>query len=423
MKTDVLIIGGGPAGLAAAIAAKEAGATDILVLERDRFLGGILQQCVHSGFGLHRFKEELTGPEYAQRDIDTIHALGIPYQLNTMVLDIFPDRTVIAVSKEKGLQEIKAGAIILAMGCRERPRGAVGILGTRPSGVLTAGTAQRYVNLDGYMPGREVVVLGSGDIGLIMARRMALEGAKVKAVFELLPYSGGLRRNIVQCLDDFDIPLYYSKTITKVSGQERLESVTVVDVDESLNPIPGSEQEISCDTLLLSVGLIPENELSTAVGVQLSPLTGGALVNESLETTVPGVFAAGNVLHVHDLVDFVSEESFLAGKNAVRFANGEYLRTQEMLDIPVKIGTGVRYTVPQTVLVDNIVDSLTIRFRVDNIYRNARVAVFLDNNKIQSRRKRILAPGEMESVTIAKDTLLEHSPLAKITIALEEVEV
>lgn len=417
LTVDVAIIGGGPAGLAAALGAYNSGTKNILILERDTSLGGILNQCIHSGFGLHRFDEELTGPEYAQKDVDEIHRLGIPYQLNTMVLEITKDRQIIAVSAEHGVQTIQAGAVVLAMGCRERPRGAVSILGTRPSGVFTAGTAQKYVNLDGYLPGKEVVILGSGDIGLIMARRMVLEGAKVKAVIELMPYSGGLRRNIVQCLDDFDIPLYYSHTITSVQGKERLESVTMVEVDENRTPLLETAQEIPCDTLLLSVGLIPENELSDALGVEISPITGGAVVNECLETSVQGVFAAGNVLHVHDLVDFVSEESMLAGKNAAKYAQGEY---RGKSGVPVITGTGVRYAVPQTLCPDNAGDNTTVRFRVDNVYRNARVAVFLGNRKIQSRRRRIVSPGEMESITLSKEELTQE-PFDSVRIELEDL--
>ena len=320
MKTyDIVVIGGGPAGLAAAVSAVKNGIRNVLILERDGELGGILNQCIHNGFGLHTFGEELTGPEYADRFIRQVKELNIPYKLNTMVMDISRERVVTAMNREEGLFKIKAGAVILAMGCRERPRGALNIPGYRPAGIFSAGTAQRLVNIEGYLPGREVVILGSGDIGLIMARRMTLEGAKVKVVAELMPYSGGLKRNIVQCLDDFGIPLKLSHTVVDIRGKERVEGVTLAEVDEHGKPISGTEEEYSCDTLLLSVGLIPENELSRGMGVKLNPVTSGPGVNESLETNIEGVFACGNVLHVHDLVDFVSQEAETAGKNAARF--------------------------------------------------------------------------------------------------------
>ena len=315
---ELVIIGGGPAGLAAAVAAHKAGIQDILILERDNELGGILNQCIHNGFGLHTFKEELTGPEYAGRFIEQVKELGIPYKLNTMVMDLSADKVVTAMNKEDGLFQLKPKAVILAMGCRERPRGALNIPGYRPAGIYTAGTAQRLVNMEGYLPGRKCVILGSGDIGLIMARRMTLEGAEVKVVAELMPYSGGLKRNIVQCLDDFGIPLKLSHTVVDIKGKERVEGITLAQVDGG-KPIPGTEEFYECDTLLLSCGLIPENELSQAAGVSINPITNGPAVNESLETNIPGVFAAGNVLHVHDLVDFVSEEAAAAGRNAAAF--------------------------------------------------------------------------------------------------------
>lgn len=320
---DIVIIGGGPAGLAAAVSAKRGGISSILILERDRELGGILNQCIHNGFGLHTFKEELTGPEYAQRFIDQVEELGIGYRLNTMVMEISREKVITAVNREEGLFEIRAKAVILAMGCRERSRGALNIPGYRPAGIYSAGTAQRLVNMEGLMPGREVVILGSGDIGLIMARRMTLEGAKVKVVAELMPYSGGLKRNIVQCLDDYGIPLKLSHTVVDIKGKERVEGVTLAKVDQSGKPIPGTEEEYPCDTLLLSVGLIPENELSNGMGVEMNSATSGPVVNESLETNIEGVFACGNVLHVHDLVDFVSEEAAAAGKNAASYVKGE----------------------------------------------------------------------------------------------------
>ena len=316
---DIVIVGGGPAGLAAAVSAKQSGVDSILILERDKELGGILNQCIHNGFGLHTFKEELTGPEYAGRFIEQVKQLGIEYKLNTMVMEISPEKTVTAMNREDGLFEIHAKAIILAMGCRERPRGALNIPGYRPAGIYSAGTAQRLVNMEGYMPGREIVILGSGDIGLIMARRMTLEGAKVKVVAELMPYSGGLKRNIVQCLDDYGSPLKLSHTVVDIKGKERVEGVTLAKVDEKGKPIPGTEEFYSCDTLLLSVGLIPENELSRGMGVEMNPVTSGPKVNESLETNMEGVFACGNVLHVHDLVDYVSQEAAAAGWNAAAY--------------------------------------------------------------------------------------------------------
>ena len=316
---DLVVVGGGPAGLSAAVSARKEGVESILILERDRELGGILNQCIHNGFGLHTFREELTGPEYAERYIFQVSELGIPYKCNTMVVDISGEKVVTAMNREDGIFQIQAKAIVLAMGCRERARGALNIPGYRPAGIFSAGTAQRLVNMEGYMPGREVVILGSGDIGLIMARRLTLEGAKVKVVAELLPYSGGLKRNIVQCLNDYDIPLKLSHTVVDIKGKERVEGITLAQVDEKSKPIPGTEEEYSCDTLLLSCGLIPENELSRKMGVKMNPVTSGAMVNESLETSILGVYACGNVLHVHDLVDYVSEEAARAGMNAARF--------------------------------------------------------------------------------------------------------
>ncbi len=420
---DIVIIGGGPAGLAAAVAARKAGAERILILERDRELGGILNQCIHNGFGLHTFKEELTGPEYAERFIRQVQELEIPYKLNTMVLDITPERVVHAMNREDGLFSVQAGAVILAMGCRERPRGALNIPGYRPAGIYSAGTAQRLVNIDGYMPGREVVILGSGDIGLIMARRMTLEGAKVKVVAELMPYSGGLKRNIVQCLDDFGIPLKLSHTVVDIEGRERVEAVTIAEVDEHRQVIPGTEERYTCDTLLLSVGLIPENELSRSAGVEMSPVTSGPLVNESLETNIPGIFACGNVLHVHDLVDYVSEEASLAGACAARYVRDGKDRADSAGTQPrVKICAegGVRYTVPAEVDPSRMDDLLKVRFRVGNVYQGAYVSVYLNDRRILHAKKKIMSPGEMEQVILQKKKLLEIPGLKTITIKTEQ---
>ena len=417
MKRDIVIIGGGPAGLAAAEAAVQAGARDVLILERDTRLGGILNQCIHNGFGLHTFKEELTGPEYAARFEARVRALQIEYKLGTMVLSISPEKTVTAVSREEGLVTIEAKAVILAMGCRERARGALNIPGFRPAGIFSAGTAQRLVNMEGYMPGREVVILGSGDIGLIMARRMTLEGAKVRVVAELQPYSGGLKRNIVQCLDDYGIPLKLSHTVTEIHGKERVTGVTISAVDENLKPVPGTEEFYSCDTLLLSVGLIPENELSTGAGVALSRVTNGPVVNESLETNVPGIFACGNVLHVHDLVDYVSEEAAAAGRAAaVYLQQGEQ---REDKTIHINASGGVRYTVPSIIRPAHMPETLTVRFRVDNIYKNRFVSVYFGDTRVQHRKKTVLAPGEMEQIVLKKADL-ENAEFETITVCTEE---
>ena len=417
-RCDLVIIGAGPAGLAAAIAAREAGVQDILLLERDREPGGILNQCIHSGFGLHTFKEELTGPEYAQRYIDRAKELSIPCLLNTMVLELSNDRIVTAMNREKGLFQIQAGAVILAMGCRERARGSLNIPGFRPAGVYSAGTAQRLVNMEGYLPGREVVILGSGDIGLIMARRMTLEGAHVQVVAELMPYSGGLKRNIVQCLDDFDIPIKLSHTVVDIHGRERVTGVTIAQVDEKRRPIPGTEQYYDCDTLLLSVGLIPENELSRAAGVEISPITNGPVVNESLETSVPGIFACGNVLHVHDLVDFVSEEAANAGRRAAKFLSGGAANSDK--EISITAASGVRYTVPSHISPERMDETAVIRFRVADVYRNATIVVRSESGEELMRRKRmIVAPGEMEEITLKRSDLINRNDLHEITIALE----
>lgn len=409
---DLIVIGGGPAGLAAAIAARRAGISDLLILERDGELGGILNQCIHNGFGLHTFQEELTGPEYAARFIEQAKELSIPYKLNTMVLDLAASgdglRHVTAMNRQDGLLQLCARTLILAMGCRERPRGALNIPGFRPAGVYTAGTAQRLVNMEGFLPGKEVVILGSGDIGLIMARRMTLEGAHVKAVAELLPYSGGLQRNIVQCLEDFDIPLKLSHTVVDIQGKDRVSGVTLAQVGADRRPIPGTEEQISCDTLLLSCGLIPENELSGRLGVTLSPATSGPVVNESLETSVPGVFACGNVLHVHDLVDYVSEEAARAGQQAAAFL--KQCRAASDADssepsVSLIPAGGVRYTVPQLVRLSHVDDTLLVRFRVSQVYRDATLSVFADDVCIFSRKKKKLAPGEMEQLLLKKSLI------------------
>ena len=416
---DIVIIGGGPAGLAAAVSAYDSGARSMIVLERDEQLGGILNQCIHNGFGLHTFKEELTGPEYADRFIRQALERGIEYKLNTMVMDVAADRTVTAMNREDGVFQIKAKAVILAMGCREKPRGALNIPGYRPAGIFSAGTAQRLVNIEGYMPGKEVVVLGSGDIGLIMARRMTLEGAKVKLVAELMPYSGGLKRNIVQCLDDFGIPLMLSHTVVDIEGKEHITAVTIAEVGADLKPIKGTEQRVECDVLLLSCGLIPENELSTAAGVELSPVTKGPVVNESLERGVPGVFACGNVLHVHDLVDYVSEEAARAGAVAAEYIKGS--SEPGGREIILKAESGVRYTVPMTVRPDRIDDKLTVRFRVGDVYKSAYVSVYFDDERVQHKKKRVISPGEMEQIILTKEQLDSHPDLQTITLKIEQV--
>jgi len=406
--TELVIIGGGPAGMSAAVEAHKCGIRDILILERDQNLGGILQQCIHNGFGLHKFGEELTGPEYAWRYEQKVRELGIPFKLGTMVLDITEDKVITATNQEDGLFQIKAHAIILAMGCRERSKGALNIAGTRPAGIFSAGTAQKYVNRMGYMPGKEVVILGSGDIGLIMARRMTLEGAKVHAVCELMPYSGGLARNIEQCLNDFQIPLKLSHTVVKIHGKERVEGVTIARVDESRKPISGTEEFIPCDTLLLSVGLIPENELSKCVGVSLDRVTNGAVVDQNRQTSVEGIFACGNVLHVHDLVDYVSEEAEIAGRSAAEYiqckreeTNGALL---ESIRIPLKVDGKIRYTVPQVITQK---EDFSVYFRVSDVFHNVTINIYNDQDKkVFSKKKLKVAPGEMENILL-KSSVLE----------------
>ena len=397
--TDLVIIGGGPAGMSAAVAAYESGIRDIVILERDSSLGGILQQCIHNGFGLHKFGEELTGPEYANRYEKTVEKYDIPYKLDTMVLDISDDKTVTAINKKDGIFQIKAKAIMLAMGCRERSKGALNIAGTRPSGIFSAGTAQRLVNIKGYMPGKNVVILGSGDIGLIMARRMTLEGAKVHAVCELMPYSGGLARNIEQCLNDFDIPLMLSHTVTQIHGKERICGVTVSKVDVNRRPIDGTEKYIPCDTLLLSVGLIPENEISKSVGIDLDRITSGAVVDQDRQTSKSGIFACGNVLHVHDLVDFVSDEAEIAGRAAAEYIKGE---NSKNLDIPILTDGKVRYTVPQKITAEK---DIPVYFRVSDVFKNAKVNVYDGEKVIFSKKLIKAAPGEMNRIVLKADSI------------------
>ncbi len=419
-EIDLVIIGGGPAGMAAAIEARKAGVQDILILERDERLGGILNQCIHNGFGLHTFREELTGPEYAGRFEEQVEALQIPCKKNTMVLDITRDRVITAVNREDGILSIKAKAIVLAMGCRERPRGALNIPGFRPAGVYTAGTAQRLVNIEGYLPGRRVVILGSGDIGLIMARRMSLEGAKVLCVAELMPYSGGLKRNIVQCLDDFGIPLKLSHTVVNIEGDKRVTGITLAQVENG-KPVPGTEEHYDCDTLLLSCGLLPENELSRGAGVEMSPVTNGPCVDETLQTSIPGIFAAGNVLHVHDLVDYVSEEAGLAGREAAAYIQGQQEnKAAEAPGISVSCENGVRYCVPERIHPEHVGDKLTLRMRVGNVYKNRTLALYVNGERIFARKRPVMAPGEMETIVLTGDKAAALRAATAVVIRTEE---
>ena len=415
IKADLVIIGGGPAGMSAAVAAYDAGIRDIIILERDKSLGGILRQCIHNGFGLHRFKEELTGPEYAYRYEMQVRERNIPFKLNTMVLDITSDKVVTAMNSEDGLFQIEAKSIILAMGCRERSKGALNIAGYRPAGIFTAGTAQKFVNIDGYMPGREVVILGSGDIGLIMARRMTLEGAKVKAVCELMPYSGGLARNIEQCLNDFNIPLHLSHTVVEVHGKERVTGVTIAKVDERRRPIPETKQFIECDTLLLSVGLLPENELTKCADIALDRITGGAVVDQNRQTEIEGVFACGNVLHVHDLVDYVSEESEIAGKAAAEYILGN---KKPATDVSLVTDGKVRYTVPQKISAE---ENVTVYFRVADVYRDVAIVVRDGENVLINKKKQKVAPGEMEAITITAE-MIKNLEGKTLSFSIEQKE-
>ena len=416
LTVDLAIVGGGPAGMAAAISAYENGLRNILILERHDALGGILRQCIHNGFGLHRFGEELTGPEYAYRYEKQVKEYGIPYMLRTMVIKVDENKCLLAMNRDMGIFLVRAKAIILAMGCRERPKGALNIAGTRPAGIYTAGTAQKFVNSGGLMPGKEVVILGSGDIGLIMARRMTLEGAKVKAVCELMPYSGGLARNIEQCLNDFDIPLLLSHTVVDIHGRHRLEAVTIAEVDSDRRPIHGTEQMIKCDTLLLSCGLIPENELIKGSAIILDRVTGGAVVDGDRETVVPGIFACGNVLHVHDLVDYVSEEAAVAGAAAVR-----YIRDEKRRETRISLSTDgrVRYTVPQVI---TAVEDTKVYFRVGGVYKNARIVVSCNGKTVLEKKKQKVAPGEMETLTLTARLLSEIPDGATITFGIEEAQ-
>lgn len=413
---DLVIIGGGPAGLAAATAAYDSGIHNLVILERENSLGGILNQCIHNGFGLHTFREELTGPEYAARFEQFITDRCIDYRLGSTVINVTQDKVVTYVNEHEGLQKIAAKAVILTCGCRERPRGGINIAGARAAGIFSAGTAQKLVNINGLKVGNEVIILGSGDIGLIMARRMTFEGAKVKAVVELMPYSSGLNRNIVQCLNDFDIPLMFSHTVVDIKATNgRVSSVVIAAVDEKLQPIMSTAEEVSCDTLLLSVGLLPENELATYAGIEISPITNGAVVDDQMMTSVEGIFECGNVLHVHDLVDYVSEESANAGRCAANYIQ----QGMEKCDYVPTVGTnGVRYIVPQKIRKDGIAQQISLRMRVANAFKNVEIAVLLDGEKIVSRRKQIVTPGEMETIILKPELVQRVKEGTKLEVTL-----
>lgn len=419
LNCDIVVIGGGPAGLAAAIEAKKYGIDDILIIERDKELGGILQQCIHNGFGLHVFKEELTGPGYAEKFINELKGLNIEYKLDTMVLDITEDKLISAINTKDGFMEMKSGAVVLAMGCREKPRGALSIPGTRPAGVFTAGTAQRFINIEGYMVGKKVVILGSGDIGLIIARRLTLEGAEVKAVAELMPYPGGLTRNIVQCLDDFDIPLLLSHTVVDIKGRDRVEGVIIAKVDDNKKPIPGTEKFYECDTLLLSVGLIPENELSKSAGIEIDRGTNGPKINESMETNIEGIFACGNVVHVHDLVDFVTEESRRAGKNAAKFIKNQLSKNDHVINTEAK--DGIRYIIPHEIREENLDKNLDLFMRVVDVYKDVKLVIKADGEIVREINRKHLVPGKMERVKISiKD--IKNKNISNITVEVQGKE-
>ena len=421
LNYDIVIVGGGPAGMAAAVAAKKAGTDKILILERDTRIGGILLQCIHNGFGLHHFGEELTGPEYAGRFAQKVEDLGIEYKTDTMVLEVNAQKQVTAINTKDGLMFIQAKAVVLAMGCRERTRGALVIPGTRPAGIFTAGSAQRFVNIDGYLPGRKVVILGSGDIGLIMARRMTLEGAEVKLVCEVMPFSSGLRRNIVQCVENFNIPLKFSTTVVQIHGKQRVEGVTVAAVDKNRKPIPGTEEFIECDTLLLSVGLIPENEISNACGVSIDSMTSGPVVNEKMQTSVEGIFACGNTVHVHDLVDFVTAESLRAGENAAKYVQGKTISNGQK--VTLKPGNRVRYTVPQHLDSTESDTNTSIMFRPTDVYRNVSIVVYSNNERIKAQKKKVVRPGEMQVIELKPEELAKVKDNLTIAIEIPEEDV
>ncbi|WP_197018275.1 NAD(P)/FAD-dependent oxidoreductase [Treponema sp. C6A8] len=421
LKYDIVIVGGGPAGMAAAVAAKKAGSDSILILERDTRIGGILLQCIHNGFGLHHFGEELTGPEYAGRFSDEVEKLGIEYKTDTMVLEVNAKKQVTAINTKDGLMMIQAKAVILAMGCRERTRGALVIPGTRPAGIFTAGSAQRFVNIDGYLPGKKVVILGSGDIGLIMARRLTLEGAEVKLICELMPFSAGLRRNIVQCVENFNIPLKFSHTITKIHGKERVEGVSVAAVDKNRRPIPETEEFIECDTLLLSVGLIPENEISNGCGISIDSTTSGPVVNEHMQTSVEGIFACGNTVHVHDLVDFVTAESIRAGENAAKYVQGAKAKNPK--NVVLRPGNRVRYTVPQHIESTESETPISIMFRPTDVYRNVQIVAYSNNERIKAMKKKIVRPGEMQVLELNPEQLAKVHDNLTVSIEIPEEDM